>query len=58
MAVSRSNVAHVKGHQDDHHAYEDLSLEARLNVDADSSLYRNTIYIKQLGRKVMFRIEY
>jgi hypothetical protein len=26
---------HVKGHHDDHHAYEDLSLEARLNVDTD-----------------------
>jgi hypothetical protein len=31
-----STFAYVKGHQDDHHAYEDLSLEARLNVDADS----------------------
>jgi hypothetical protein len=31
-----STFSHVKGHQDDHHAYEDLSLEARLNVDADS----------------------
>jgi hypothetical protein len=30
-----STFAHVKGHQDDHHDYEDLSLEARLNVDAD-----------------------
>jgi hypothetical protein len=27
---------HVLGHQDDHTAYEDLSLEARLNVDADA----------------------
>jgi hypothetical protein len=31
-----STFDHVKGHQDDHHDYEDLSLEARLNVDADS----------------------
>jgi hypothetical protein len=27
--------SHVKGHQDDHHEYHELSLEARLNVDAD-----------------------
>jgi hypothetical protein len=27
--------SHIKGHQDDHQDYEDLSLEARLNVDAD-----------------------
>ena len=27
---------HVKGHQDDHQAYEDLPLEAQLNVDADA----------------------
>jgi hypothetical protein len=27
--------AHVKGHQDSHHAYSGLSLEAQLNVDAD-----------------------
>jgi hypothetical protein len=26
---------HVKGHQDDHTLYEDLALEAQLNVDAD-----------------------
>jgi hypothetical protein len=26
---------HVKGHQDDHHAYADLPLDAQLNVDAD-----------------------
>ena len=27
---------HVKGHQDDHTAYENLSLEAQMNVDADA----------------------
>jgi hypothetical protein len=27
---------HVKGHQDNHAAYSDLSLEAQLNVDADA----------------------
>jgi hypothetical protein len=26
--------SHVKGHQDDHVAYEDLSLDAQLNVEA------------------------
>lgn len=27
--------SHVKGHQDDHQEYHELSLEARLNIDAD-----------------------
>ena len=31
-----TSFSHVKGHQDDHHAYDDLSLEARLNIDADA----------------------
>jgi hypothetical protein len=36
-ALGRSSTStHVKSHQDDHHDYEYLSLEARLNVDADS----------------------
>jgi hypothetical protein len=26
---------HVKGHQDDHTPYDDLNLEAQMNVDAD-----------------------
>jgi hypothetical protein len=30
-----STFYHVKGYQDDHHVYHELSLEARLNVDAD-----------------------
>jgi hypothetical protein len=29
-------LVHVKGHQDDHHDYSELSLEAQLNVDADT----------------------
>jgi hypothetical protein len=29
------NIGHVKGHQDDHKPYEDLSLPAQLNCDAD-----------------------
>jgi hypothetical protein len=31
---------HIKGHQDDHTAYDDLSLEAQLNVDADEEAGR------------------
>lgn len=35
---------HVKGHQDSHTAYRDLSLEAQLNVDADAEagFFQNT----------------
>jgi len=32
---SRPEVAHIKGHQDKHTAYEDLHLRAQLNVQAD-----------------------
>jgi hypothetical protein len=31
------HIAHVKGHQDDHTPYVELSLEAQLNVDADAA---------------------
>jgi hypothetical protein len=36
-----SSFEHIKGHQDDHHAYADLSLEAQLNVDADEEAGRH-----------------
>ena len=29
-------IFHIKGHQDDHKAYDELSLPAQLNVDADA----------------------
>ncbi len=31
----KPTLEHVKGHQDDHTPYEDLDLEAQLNMDAD-----------------------
>jgi hypothetical protein len=33
---THTTLAHVKGHQDDHVPYDDLPLDAQLNVDADA----------------------
>jgi hypothetical protein len=55
-----STFDHVKGHQDDHHDYEDLSLEARLNVDADSlagQFRRNDSSVRPLVPRVPGKLQ-
>jgi hypothetical protein len=39
----KPSIKHIKGHQDDHAEYADLSLEAQMNVDADHEAENTTI---------------
>jgi hypothetical protein len=44
----KPTLEHVKGHQDDHTTYVDLSLDAQLNVDAEvaAGFYQHHTYPK------------